>query len=67
MKICMCFNLVLLVVFLLGFILSVWVIYELLIENVKLEVLVDVGLIMEMVMLVCSYIIDEIKLYMDVE
>jgi protein-histidine pros-kinase len=61
------FNLALLAVFIPGFILSVWVTHELLIENAKSEVLADAGLIMETAMSVRSYTIDEIKPHMNVE
>lgn len=61
MKIRTRFNLALMLVFLPGFILSVWVIYELLIDNAKSDVLADAGLIMETAMSVRDYTIDEVK------
>lgn len=59
------FNIVLVVVFGLGFALSAWVAYRLLLDNSKEEVLRNAGLMMETALAVRSYTIDEIKPHLD--
>lgn len=59
------FNLVLVAVFALGFALSAWVAYRVLLDNSKEEVLRNAGLMMETAMAVRGYTIDEIKPHLD--
>jgi protein-histidine pros-kinase len=55
------FNIALIVVFGIGFALSAWLTYRVLLENSKQEVLRNAGLMMETALSVRSYTIDEIK------
>jgi protein-histidine pros-kinase len=59
------FNLVLLVVFVLGFAVSVLVTYRVLLQNAKEEVMRNAGLMMETALAVRAYTIDEIKPQLD--
>ena len=59
------FNLVLLVVFVLGFAVSDLVTYRVLLQNAKEEVMRNAGLMMETALAVRAYTIDEIKPQLD--
>ena len=59
------FNIVLVAVFGLGFALSAWVAYRVLLDNSKEEVLRNAGLMMETALAVRGYTIDEIKPHLD--
>lgn len=65
MKIRTRFNLILLMIFIPGFLVSVLVTYKLLINNAKEEVLRHAGLMMETALSVRSYTIDQIKPHLD--
>mgnify|MGYP000860126159 CR=1 FL=1 len=55
------FNIALTVVFSLGFVMSAWLTYRVMLDNSKEEVLRNAGLLMETALSVRSYTIDEIK------